>query len=249
MGALVNFGTIIVGGLLGVLFKKRIKQELTDLLITSMSICLVFVAIIGIIPRMITISSEENGEFLIESHGTLCLIISLFVGTLVGHFLKINDNLDKFGIWVENKLKLNGFSEGFVPSTLFFCVGAMAILGSIQEGVYHKYDILICKSVIDFTVAIAMGSSLGYGVIFSAIPILLYEGGLTLCAKALQGVLVTEVGANILNGICMVGYVIIFAIALNMMKIKTIKTGDLIPAMLIPIIYYLILSLTNFSDF
>lgn len=249
MGALVNFGTIIVGGLLGILLKRKIKQELTDLLITSMSICLIFVAIIGIIPRMITITSGEDGGFLIESHGTLCLIISLFLGTLIGHFLKINDNLDKFGVWVQNKFKLNGFSEGFVSSTLFFCVGAMAILGAIQEGVYHKYDILICKSVIDFTVAIALSASLGYGVIFSAIPILLYEGGLTLCAKALQGVLTTEVGYNILNGVCMVGYAIIFAIALSMMKIKKIKTGDLIPAMLIPIIYYLILSLTNFTDF
>ncbi|MFA6667427.1 MAG: DUF554 family protein, partial [Bacilli bacterium] len=86
MGALVNFGTIIVGGLLGVLLKKKIKQELTDSLITVMGICLIFVAIIGIIPRMITITDGE-----MSSHGTLCLIISMFLGTLIGHFLKIND--------------------------------------------------------------------------------------------------------------------------------------------------------------
>ena len=249
MGALVNFGTIIVGGLLGVALKKRIKKDLTDLLITSMSICLIFVAIIGIIPRMITINSNENGEFFMQSHGTLCLIISMFLGSLIGYFLKINDNLDKFGNWLQNKFKLNNFSEGFVSASLFFCVGAMSILGAIQEGVYHKYDVLICKSVIDFTVAIALGASLGYGVIFSAIPILLYEGGLILCAGSLQNLLNTTVGENILNGICMVGYVIIFAIALNMMNIKKIKTGDLLPAILVPIIYYLILSCTNFSDF
>lgn len=249
MGALVNFGTIIVGSLLGVLLKKRIKKDLTDLLITAMCICLIFVAIIGIIPRMITISDNEAGEFEMQSHGTLCLIVSMFLGAVIGHLLKINDNLDKFGAWCQNKLKLNNFSEGFVSATLFFCVGAMGILGSIQEGVYHKYDILICKSVIDFTMAIAMGASLGYGVVFSAIPILLYEGGLTLFAGALQGLLKTVVGENILNGICMVGYAIIFAIALNMMNIKKIKTGDLLPAILIPIVYYLILSLTNFTDF
>jgi uncharacterized protein len=244
MGALVNFGTIIVGGLLGVLLKKKIKQELTDSLITVMGICLIFVAIIGIIPRMITITDGE-----MSSHGTLCLIISMFLGTLIGHFLKINDNLDKFGGWIQRKFKLSNFSQGFVPATLFFCIGAMAILGSIQEGVYHKYDILICKSIIDFITALALGASLGYGVIFASIPILVYEGALTLCASALEGVLSSTLGTNIINGICMVGYAIILAIAFNMMGIKKIKAGDLVPSMLIPILYYWILSFTTLSDF
>lgn len=249
MGALLNFGTIIIGSLIGVLLKKKIKEDLTELLITVMAIALIFVSIIGIIPRMINITSSDDGKFNLETHGTLCLIISLFLGAVIGHFLKINDNLDRFGGFIQSKFKLSHFSEGFVTSTLFFCVGAMAILGSIEEGIYHKYDVLISKSMIDFIVSIALSASLGYGVIFSAVPILLYEGGLTLFAESIHGVISTTLGNDILNGVCMVGYAIIFAIALNMTKIKTIKTGDLVPAMLIPILYYFILSLLKVSDF
>jgi len=243
MGALLNFGTIIVGGLLGVLLKNKVHKDLTDFLITVMGICLIFISIIGIIPKMITI---EDG--VLKTAGTLCLIVSMFLGSIIGYFCKLNDNLDKFGNWFERKFKLSNFSAGFIPASLFFCIGAMAIVGSIQEGVYHKYDILICKSIIDFVTALALSAALGYGVIFSAIPILLYEGGLTLGAHALEGWLSNPLGAQMLNGVCMVGYAIILAIALNMMGIKKIKSGDLVPAMLIPILYYLVLNLLNVAD-
>lgn len=239
MGALINFGTIIIGGILGVLLKKRVKTELTDLLINVMGICLIFVAIIGIIPTMIKVNDDNS----LETSGVLLLIISMFIGAVCGYLLKINDNLDKFGNWVERKFKLKSFSTGFVPGTLFFCIGAMAIVGSIEEGVYGKYDVLLSKSVIDFVTALALAATLGYGVIFSSIPILIYEGILTLCAKGLESSLNNVLGQNILNGVCMVGYAIILAIAFNMMGIKKIKSGDLVPAMLVPIIYYLILSL------
>lgn len=248
MGALLNFALIIVGGFLGVLLKKKIKEDLTDLLISTMSIALIFIAIVGIIPRMIDIKNVDN-TITMNVHGTFCLSISLFLGAIIGHLLKINENLDRFGTYIQNRFKLANFSQGFVSATLFFCVGAMAILGSIQEGIYHKYDLLICKSMIDFVTALALGASLGYGVIFSSMPILLYEGGLTLCAKVLEESLNTTLGNNILNGVCMVGYAIIFAIALSMMNIKKLKTGNLIPAMLVPIIYYLVLNALNISDF
>lgn len=239
MGALINFGLIIVGSFIGLLLKKVIKKDLTDMLMTGMGVSLIIIAIIGVIPTMLSITSENK----ITSNGTLLLIISIFVGSIIGYLLHISDRLDRFGTWLERKFKLESFSSSFVTSTLFFCVGAMAILGSIEEGINGDLSILIVKSVIDMIVAIVFASTLGYGVIFSAIPVLIYEGILILCGGLLQPVIATELGTNIINGVCMVGYVIILAVAINMLGIKKIKTGDLVPAMFIPIIYYLILSL------
>ncbi|MGP1414247.1 MAG: DUF554 domain-containing protein [Bacillales bacterium] len=235
MGALLNFASVIVGGLIGLILKKKIKENLTEMLITVMALSLIFVAITGIIPTMIKINNNK-----LEAVGVLCLILSVFIGSLIGYALKINDNLDRFGGWIEKKMNLANFSTGFITATLFFCVGAMGILASIQEGVEHKYDIFFCKAIIDFVTSMAFTASLGYGVIFSSIPILLYEGGLTLAAKNMQSILQTPLGNDILSGVCMVGYLIIFAIALNMMKIKKIKCGDLLPAMFVPILYYIV---------
>src|SRR5574344_283327 len=245
MGALINFGLIIVGGLIDTLLKRKVKEDLTDTLLLVMAICLVFVSIIGIIPTMIKVD-PDTGAF--KSSGTLCLIISMFLGTIIGYLLKINAHIEQFGGWIERKLNLHGFTQGFVPATLFFCIGAMAIVGCIQEGVYGKFDILIAKSIIDFVTALALSASLGYGVIFSSIPILIYEGLLTLCAHSLEGALASTLGTQMLNGVCMVGYAIILGIALNMLGIKKIKSGDLVPAMLIPMLYYWILSLLNIAD-
>jgi len=246
MGALINFGAIIVAGIIGTLLKKKIKQDLTDTLLVVMAICLIFVSVIGIVPTMIKVDTNTGS---LKSSGTLCLIISMFLGTIIGYFLKINDHIEHFGTWLETRFKLHGFGAGFVPSTLFFCIGAMAIVGSIQEGVYGKFDILIAKSVIDFVTALALSASLGYGVIFASIPILVYEGILTLCAHQLEGAINGALGAQMLNGICMVGYAIILAIAINMLGFKKIKSGDLVPAMFIPMLYYWILSLLNIADF
>lgn len=246
MGALINCVLIILGGLTGTLLKRKVKQDFTETLLLVMAICIIFVAIIGIIPTMLHIDLTTGK---ISSTGTLCLIISMFLGTIIGYILKINYHIEQFGGWIERKLNLHGFTQGFVPATLFVCIGAMAIVGSIQEGVYGKYDILIAKSIIDFVTALALSASLGYGVMFSGIPILIYEGLLTLCAHWLEGALGTTLGAQMLNGVCMVGYAIILGIGLNMLGIKKIKSGDLIPAMFVPMLYYWILSLLNIADF
>ncbi|NTV91635.1 MAG: DUF554 domain-containing protein, partial [Clostridiales bacterium] len=171
----------------------------------------------------------------------MTMILSLIIGGVIGEFINIEDKLDKMGKWFQKKFAKegSGFSEGFVTASLIFCVGAMAIVGSLEDGLTGNAGTLFAKSILDGIMSIVLASSFGIGVAFSAIPILVYQGGITLLAVWVKPWLTPEV----ISQMSLVGSALIFCIGVNMLEIKKMKVGNLLPAIFIPVIYYVIRSL------
>jgi uncharacterized membrane protein YqgA involved in biofilm formation len=177
----------------------------------------------------------------IETANVTMMIVSLAIGALFGELIDIEARLDRMGEWIKSTLKVKGekgqnFVEGFVSSSLLFCIGAMAIIGSLQDGLSGNASMLFAKSIIDGTVAIFIASTLGVGVIFSIIPLGIYQGGITLSAKYIEPYLSEQMIANL----SFIGSILIFGIGINMVFGKKIKCGNLLPAVLVPVIYELI---------
>lgn len=233
-GTLVNCVAVAAGGAIGLLLKKGIKESYTESINKSIGIAVLIVGLNGVISNMI---KSENG--VLSSSGELLLVVFIVLGTLIGELLRLDDRFTVFCNKIENKFKKGGFASGFINGTLLFCVGAMAIVGSIQDGLTGDSSTLFTKSVIDFVSAIVFGATLGFGVIFSFIPLLIYQGGITLLAGTLQNILQGEV----MNQVCYVGYAIIMAIGLNFLLTKKFKTLNMLPAVVLPVAYHYILVL------
>lgn len=224
IGTLINAVAVIIGGGLGLLFRRQLPARLTDSLIKAMGLCVFVIGISGAI----------KGDIML-------LVVSLGLGTLIGEILDIDKALNRLGAWLQKKLGSgeSKLAEGFVTTTLLFCVGAMAIVGSIESGLTGDHSIIFTKSVIDAVSAIVFASALGAGVLLSAIPVLLYQGSIVLFAGALQGVfseaLITQISAT--------GSVMILALGLNMITGTKIKAANLLPGLLIAIAYYYLILL------
>ena len=230
LGTLVNAAAVVVGGLLGLLCQRGMKESLAESLHKARGIAVREVGINGVIAAMFTV-----GDGKLSSTGELLLIISLVLGALAGELLKIDDRLNNFGARVEKKVGTTGFAASFVSGTLLFCVGAMTIVGSLNEGLRGDASVLLIKSMLDFISAIVFGATLGAGVCFAAIPVLLYQGGLTLLAGLVAPYL--QQGA-LLSQICMVGYAMVLCIGFNFLFADAkIKTANLLPALLVPVLW------------
>ncbi len=225
LGTIVNCAAIIAGGLIGTLFGNRIGERYTKMLMTVMAL---ITAVIGL-------------QSALGTANMLIVVVCMVLGTVIGIALKLDDRLNNSGDKI--KAKLSGtklgqgrFSDAFVTSTLVFAIGAMAILGSIQAGLNHDYSILFTKSIMDFTSAIAFAAALGPGVLLSALPILIVQGLITLLAGVAEPFLTSEV----VTEMSAAGGVILFGMALNLLDVckERIKVGNMIPAILLPIIYF-----------
>lgn len=236
-GTLVNAAAVIVGGLIGLLLKKGIKPAYTEGINKVLGLAVLIIGLNGVISNMFTVSEGK-----LSSSGELLLIVFLVVGTLIGEILKLDDRFSHFCKGIETKFNSEGFASGFINGTVLFCVGAMSIIGSINDGLTGDSSILFVKSALDFVNAIIFGATLGYGVVFVFIPIILYQGGISLLAGALSGVLQGE----LLTQICMVGYAIIMAIGLNFILVNKFKTLNMVPALILPVAYHYILILIEF---
>lgn len=236
-GTLVNAVAVIVGGLIGLLVKKGIKESYTESINKALGLSILIIGLNGVISNMFTV---ENGK--ISSSGELMLVVFLILGTFAGELLRLDERFTRFCNNIEKKFKSDGFAAGFINSTVLFCVGAMSIVGSISDGLTGDSSVLLVKSALDFVNAIIFGATLGYGVIFTFIPILLYQGGISLLAGTLSGILQGE----LLEQICMVGYAIIMAIGLNFLLEKKFKTLNMVPALLLPVAYHYILVLIEY---
>lgn len=223
LGTLVNTGAIIVGSLIGYFFKNLIPEKYSDTIMKAISLGVIMIGL----------------QMALEVQNVLLMIISLFLGSLIGEILNIEDGLDKAGDFIENKLsKLKGnISQGFVAATLLYCTGSMAILGAIEGGLLGKHDILIAKSFLDGVVSIALAASLGIGVLFSSLSVLVYQGVIVLVAGLAKNIL-TEV---VVNEMSAVGGLLILALGLNFLLKDRIRVGNLLPSMFIPILYFLII--------
>lgn len=223
MAVWINVAAVLLGSLVGLLVKNRFSQRASQAVISALSLCTVGVGL----------------STLLKTEDTLCLIICSVVGTLIGEGIGIEKRIDGAGEALRKKLvKGDGesrFVEGFVTATVLYCVGAMAINGSIQAGLNGDYGILMAKSVMDGVSAITFAAAMGLGVAVSAVPILLYEGALTLLA----GVVGPYLGAAVINEMSAVGGAIIVGIAFNMLGMpkEKIRVGNMLPAIFLPILY------------
>ena len=229
-GTIVNALAIIVGGIIGMYFGKQIGENRQNTLYIVCGISVLFIGISGVMEKMLFV---ENG--MIVSGETVHVVISLAVGTLIGELLNIENLLESFGHWLKvksNSIKDKYFVEGFVDASLTVCIGAMAIIGAINDGLYHDSSILITKSILDFIIIMVMATSMGKGTIFSFVPVLLFQGSITILANNLIPLLTTQV----LDSISLVGSILIFCVGLNLVWGKKVSVANMLPSIIIAVI-------------
>ncbi len=222
LGSLANGLAVFIGSLIGLLFKKGIGENYKKILMDSMGLCIFLIGIMGAT----------------KAQNILLLIVSLAIGSVIGEYLKIEENLDKLGDFIESKLvkKKGSIAKGFVTSTLVFCIGSMAIIGALESGLNGNHQTLFAKSIVDGILSIIFASTFGIGVLFSSISVFLYEGFITIAASSVKMFLVDSVVSDISS----VGGVLIIAIGLNVLDIKKIKVGNMLPAIFIPLICFIL---------
>ncbi|HWP97347.1 MAG TPA: DUF554 domain-containing protein [Syntrophomonadaceae bacterium] len=227
LGTVVNTVAIIAGSLLGLLFKGGIPESYNRTVLKSVALAVLLIGLLN------ALKTEQ----------ILLLIFSLAIGSLLGEVIKIEEWLDRLGNWLESRFASSGGSvaEGFVSASLLFCVGAMAIVGSLESGLSGSHQTLFAKSVLDGIASIVLASSLGIGVLFSAASVFIYQGLITLASSALQPFL----GAAVIREMSAVGGLLIMSIGFNMLDFPRIKVGNMLPAIFIPLIYYMLLPLWN----
>lgn len=236
-GTLVNCAAVLAGSAIGLIFKKGIKESYTESINKSLGLAVLIIGINGVISNMFSV---ENGR--ISSSGELLLVVFLVIGTFIGELLKLDDRFTKFSNKIDNKFKNGGFSAGFISGTLIFNVGAMAVIGSINDGLSGDSSVLFVKSALDFTTSVILASTLGFGVIFTPITVLVYQGLITLLAGSLSDLLT----GDLLGQICTVGYAIIMAIGFNFIFKNKFKTLNMLPAIILPVVYHYILILIEY---
>lgn len=231
MGTLINAALILLGGIIGLVFKKAVSKEMEFSIQKATGVSVLVVGVCGVLSAML--KAGDGGK--ISSSGELLLVVSLALGTFVGELLKLEDRLNRGCKWIESKFKMSDFSAGFITATMIYCIGAMAIVGSINDGLLGDSSTLVTKGIIDGITSVVLAASLGYGVLFSAIPVLLYQGGMTLLAGQLENVL----AGQLLTDICMVGYALVMCIGINFLtnSDKKIRTVNMLPALLVPVAY------------
>ncbi|MCR1950338.1 DUF554 domain-containing protein [Clostridium sp. DSM 100503] len=220
IGTIINSLTIVVGSIVGLFVKEKINEKISSTIMSGLALCVIYIGISGAL----------KGE------NTIVMIISIALGGFIGEAIDIDLKLEKLGKRIERKVNKNGstisISEGFVTSTLLFCVGAMAIVGALESGLNNDYSTLLAKSILDGISAIIFSSTLGIGVILSAISVFIYQGSITIAAGMLTNVLNNIAITNITT----VGSLLIIGLGFNMIGITKIKVSNLLPAIIVAII-------------
>ena len=215
IGTLINVVAIVVGTLVGFALKQRLPERISSIAVQCLGLV---TALIGL-------------KMVITTQNPLIILVSMVTGGILGELLRIEESLDKLGAKVEAKFsKEHGtFAKAFVTSTLLYCVGPMAIVGSLQDGLRGDYSVLLTKSVMDGIASVAFASTLGIGVLFSTLPLAAYQGGITIGASLLEPCLTS----SMINEMTATGGLLILGIAMNMLQIAKIRVGNLLPAILI----------------
>ncbi len=224
LGTLINVIAIIIGGLIGIIFKRLITIRIQETLTKASGLCVIFIGMGGAFSKMFLVSDGK-----IETGGTVMLIVSFTIGSFLGELLNIERGFERFGEWLKIKSKSQGdnhFVNAFITSSFTVCIGAMAIVGSIEEGINANATILITKALLDFIIIIMMASTLGKGCIFSAIPVAVLQGSVTILSKFVAFAMTDAV----LSNISFVGSVLIFCVGVNLIFPKTFKVANMLPA-------------------
>lgn len=232
LGSIVNAITVILGTFVGIIAKKGINENSSKTIVYALG--------------MVTFTI--GATYALDANNILVVIISLLVGIIIGEFLNIEGQIDKLGSFIENTMKSklgggenNKIAQGFVTASLLYCVGSMTIMGSLESGISNNHTILYTKAVMDGIMSVIFASTLGIGVAFSALSIMVYQGTITLLANYiapfLNDTVITE-----MNG---VGGIMLMCLALNILEIKKIKVGNMLPAIVMPFIVMKIMSIVG----
>ena len=230
LGTIINTAAIVAGGAGGALFGRFLKENVQDTLTKVCGVSTLFIAITGALEQMLTV---ENGA--IVCHGAILVIGCLTIGAVIGELLNLEGAFERFGEWL--KLKTGNardkrFVDAFVTASLTVCIGAMAIVGSIEDGISGDYSILATKAVLDFIIIMVMSCSMGRGAIFSAIPVAILQGSITVLAGLLRPVMTVGALANL----SMVGNVLIFCVGINLIWDKKVRVANLLPSIVAAVI-------------
>ena len=227
LGTIINVAAIIAGGLLGMFCGRLLKPRLQDTLNMACGVCVLFIGIAGALEGMLRV---EGGR--IVSGGSMLVIGCLATGALLGEMLNLEDKFERFGEWLKVKSGNAGemrFVDAFVTASLTVCIGAMAIVGSIEDGIFGDYSILATKAVLDLIIILVMTCAMGKGCIFSAIPVGILQGSVTLLSRLIRPLMTDAAMANLST----VGSILIFCVGLNLVWGKKVRVANLLPAIVI----------------
>ena len=221
LGVWVNFATVVIGGIVGTMLRGGIKEKYRRTINAGLALCVLLIGMSGAL----------------KTENTMLVIVSIVIGSGLGELFRIESGLDRLGSWAQTKFSRGdaGFATGFVNATLLFCVGAMAVVGSLEAGLSNKADTLLAQAALDGVSSIIFASSFGMGVVFSAIPLTIYQGGIAL----LSGVLAPFLTDALINEMSAVGSILIIALSINMLELtkERIRVGNMLPAILVPCVY------------
>lgn len=230
MGTIANVLAIIIGGSLGLFCKNLLKDRYQETIMKATGIATMFLALSGTLSKMFVI--QQVG---IQTTGSMNVILSLVIGALIGEMIDIDHFFEKFGNWLKMKTKSQGdhqFVNAFVTASLTVCIGAMAIMGAIQDGIYANPSILFAKAVLGFVIILVMSSSMGKGCFFAFIPVAFLQGTLTALSVGLAQFMTT----SLLNHLDMVGNILIFCVGINLIWPRTIRVANLLPALVVAVV-------------
>lgn len=230
-GTVINAAAIVLGGLFGTLFGKRLTKRYQETLMKATGLCVIFLGIGGTVEKMITI---QDGK--LSSGSTMMVIASFAIGSLLGEWMNIELRIKQFGEWLKVKTGNSGekaFVEAFVAASLTVCVGAMAVVGSIQDGISGDYSTLAMKAVLDFVIICVMTTSMGKGCAFSAVPVAVFQGSITLLARGIEPIM-TETA---LSNLSLVGSMLIFCVGVNLIWENKLRVANMLPALVVAVIW------------
>ena len=241
LGTIINIVTILIGATIGIFLKGGLPKRFEKTVKSAAGLSTIIIGITGTLSEMFTVNSDGT----LSANGIMLIVISLVLGAIAGEAIDIEEKLELVGIFCKNKTSFLAkdnpkFVEGFVSTSLLFCVGAMAIVGSIQDGLIGDYTILAAKAILDGVMSIVLAASLGGGVFLSVLTVAIYQGAITLLASILEPFM-TEI---LICNLSLVGSILVMAIGFNLLfDKKVVKVGNLLPAVLIPVFYHVILKI------
>ena len=229
LGTVINVALLILGGLCGLLFGKKLSERIKDTLLSVNAVAIMMLAVGGVMQNMLSLSDGK-----LSTGGTVMMIVSLTLGGLIGETININALVDKFGEWLRIKSHStvdDSFVSAFVSASCTVCIGAMAVIGSINDGVSGDCSVLIAKAILDAVIICVMTASQGKGCIFSAVPVAIFQGVITIIAVFVGGFM-TDLALSYLS---YVGNVLIFCVGLNLIRKKQIRVANLLPSLVIAV--------------
>ena len=231
LGTLINVGGIIIGGVAGLLFGRFINKSMQKSLMLVLGVCTIFIAVQGVLEKMLIVKDDT-----VTTTGHLMLIFSLTLGTVIGELIDLDRGFDRFGYFVREKTHNtgdSGFINAFVTSSLTVAIGAMAIMGAIQDGIMHDPSILAVKALLDMVIIMIMTSVMGKGCIFSAIPVAILQGSITILATLISPIFTPAAMANI----SLVGSVLIILVGVNIVRPGSVKVANMLPSIVLAVVW------------